>query len=993
MNKFTLLLASSFLSISSFAQLLSKDEHNHNPDITPFHDAIESTNGYSYSTLRKQTAWQTFAKQHPTWGVTFDSRTKLPHRAIGNPIAFAEGGHDAIAKAKAFLNQSFVDFKLPIEEMVVTRNSNDGKYVHVDFKQVHDGLEVINSRIMVRFTQKLEVIMFGIDAHRNLPMLHAVITPNMAQQTAEKAISTTIQSSNVASKLVWYPYPIGHAYEYKQAYVVTVNTQDNNTTPGKYKTYVDAVNGEILARQNEVKHIGFNVTASAYPTNLYSPLATLPLKNLMVKQVGNSTTYYTDLTGLVTLPGTNPMDAMLTLSGKFVKVVTGQAGTTSATYTENGVIDGDVVDFPFSGTSNTERHTTCYYHANEIHDFMKSKLPSFTSMDNTLTARVDRTDNTCNAFYDGSSINFYATAGGCNALSLVSDVMYHEYGHGISNVFWNANGSSFDNGGQGEGYSDVWAMSILKTPLIGAGIYVGQPNSTIRRYDLAPKVYPQDITGEVHADGEIIAGAWWDVAVNIGAGSNLSNGVDTMSTLFADSHYGLATGPDGTEGKVYHDILLDALQYDDNNNNLNDGTPHFSQILQAFARHGIYLLSQTEMEHSGNNVLQSVAPLLIQTLVSADYPVFLGDVKMFYKNQGSAPTDSVTLVKINDSIYNTTFIAPATASNIIEYYFMLYDNSVLSYPSVNEPANSKFSVAYTQRNIPYYILYGYTSVQLQNFDNLTNTSTDWQVGGVVGDSVTLNTRGRWQIAVPIQSKTTEGDIVQTGDDHTPGNGKCAVTGNATSTNSSATAADVDQGKTTLITNKLDLSFYNSPIISYWRWYTNSQGSNPRKDLWRVWISYNDGATWTTIERTFQPDVRWRKFVVVPNNTDLSQVRLKFEVYDNPTSATSNSGALVEAAIDDIEILEGEFTTSIEKVSTLQSLVYPNPANNQINVSTNEIGTMNYKLLNAVGSIIQSGQLQMKGFGNINTSLLADGFYVLQMEMNGKTSTKKVSILR
>ena len=109
-------------------------------------------------------------------------------------------------------------------------------------------------------------------------------------------------------------------------------------------------------------------------------------------------------------------------------------------------------------------------------------ISMFTTMDNALTARVDRTDGDCNAFYNGTSINFYTTANGCNALSYVGDVMYHEYGHGINDKFWTSQGSSFDNGAMGEGYADVWAMSIIKNPFIGLGFFVNQPNSLIRRY-------------------------------------------------------------------------------------------------------------------------------------------------------------------------------------------------------------------------------------------------------------------------------------------------------------------------------------------------------------------------------------------------------------------------------------------------------------------------------------------------------------------------------
>lgn len=115
------------------------------------------------------------------------------------------------------------------------------------------------------------------------------------------------------------------------------------------------------------------------------------------------------------------------MEGKFIKLVTGASGTTTATYSPTGVGAGAFVNFPHSSPDATERHMTCYYHANEVHDFMKSKFPLFTAMDNPLTTRVDRTDGDCNAFYNGNSINFYTTANGCNALSLVNTVIYHEY--------------------------------------------------------------------------------------------------------------------------------------------------------------------------------------------------------------------------------------------------------------------------------------------------------------------------------------------------------------------------------------------------------------------------------------------------------------------------------------------------------------------------------------------------------------------------------------
>ena len=64
------------------------------------------------------------------------------------------------------------------------------------------------------------------------------------------------------------------------------------------------------------------------------------------------------------------------------------------------------------------------------------------------------------------------------------------------------------NGGLNEGFADVWAISLTENPVLGYGWDLLDPTIFVRRYDQNRKVYPQDLVGEVHADGEIIAGAF-----------------------------------------------------------------------------------------------------------------------------------------------------------------------------------------------------------------------------------------------------------------------------------------------------------------------------------------------------------------------------------------------------------------------------------------------------------------------------------------------------
>lgn len=980
MKKFFLFLAAATAVMGVFA-------HDHHPgdvnkNITPFNDAAEAKAGITSAQLQKLPEWKNFVNRYPGWGARFSNYTGLPHRALGQPIAYAAGGNDPVAKALAFFQNEFQGFNIPVNELVLTRHYNDGQYIHVDFKQVHNGVEVLWSRAGIRFTQDLRIMMVTLDAHRQIPVLNAAISPAAAVLSAEKAIATPIVNSTVDAALRIFPFPKDGKYEYKLAYAVMVNTQDDQVTPGNYLTYVDAANGEILYRQNKVVQIDFTVKGDIYPINSFSTQQNWPLKNLQVNIGG--TNYFTNSLGLVTAPPAGPVTPTISLQGKWVKVVTGTNGNTVATYAPANVANGNTVTFQPSNPNGTERHINVYYHTNEIHDFMKTKFPNFTNLDNALTARVDRTDGDCNAFYNGTSINFYTTANGCNALSYIGDVMYHEYGHGINDKFYTSQGSSFDNGGMDEGYADVWAMSIVKNPMIGLGFYVNQPNSYIRRYDQNPKIYPQNIVGEVHADGEIIAGAWWDYAVNLSAGMPLNTAVDSMSNLFSRSFFGLATGPDGTEGTVYYDILIDALTYDDNNGNLADGTPHFTQIVEAFAAHGIYLLMNSDLDHPSWGIYNAGTPITLNADAIADFPVFLGDVKMFYRLKGGGTLDSLTMTK-NGTSYSAVFPS-STLGEIYEYYFNLYDNA--GQYATSSPKEAKFTIAAGQRNLPYFLAIGYHTVFNQDFENVTAATPNWNIG-LASDNATA---GKWIVAAPVGSKTN-GDVVQTFKDHTNGIGKCAVTGNATDTTVQAGSQDVDNGRTTLVTNEIDYSGYSSPIISYFRWFTNSQSSsNPRKDQWKVYGSYDNGGSWFQIEKTYQPDVKWRRNIFVPNVGLGSKVRFMFVATDSVSAGVT--GTWVEAAVDDIEILElGNGPTGVNEINTLESAVYPNPANAEVTILSPEKGKMSYVLTSSIGERVlqQTENTDLNNKVKLNVSGLASGFYFLKLEINGKQSVHKLLI--
>ncbi len=115
--------------------------------------------------------------------------------------------------------------------------------------------------------------------------------------------------------------------------------------------------------------------------------------------------------------------------------------------------------------------------------------------------------------------------------------------------------------------------------------------------------------------------------------------------------------------------------------------------------------------------------------------------------------------------------------------------------------------------------------------------------------------------------------------------------------------DVDGGTTTLVSPTIDASGLMVPYIAYWRWYSNTQGGAAGADIFVIDVSNDDGASWINLETVGPtgPDVigGWIEHRVRISDllTPTNQMRLRFVASD------LGSGSIVEAAVDDVRILE------------------------------------------------------------------------------------------
>ncbi|MDP1827409.1 MAG: M36 family metallopeptidase [Archangium sp.] len=175
---------------------------------------------------------------------------------------------------------------------------------------------------------------------------------------------------------------------------------------------------------------------------------------------------------------------------------------------------------------------------------------------------------------------------------LDSDIVFHEYGHGLS---WRMIGGMSGKlaGAIGEGASDVVAFLIDGDDKVGEYAY-GNPNG-IRRYPYAgyPLTYGAVTGAEVHDDGEVYAAAMWRLHELFDA-ANLPN--DTLLTLFVD---GMNYTPATPAFEHMRDGMLQASN--------NRGGAYNCLIWKAFAERGVGVGASGTATSTGVTIVESFA--------------------------------------------------------------------------------------------------------------------------------------------------------------------------------------------------------------------------------------------------------------------------------------------------------------------------------------------------------------------------------------------------
>ncbi|MBM3987145.1 MAG: hypothetical protein FJ294_04195 [Planctomycetes bacterium] len=771
----------------------------------------------------------------------------------------------------------------------------------VKFQQMVGGVPVVGGFVNVLFNARGDLLSIQT---RALPGIAGLdVTPTYtADEAALRAVEQFQLDEGVVGSVSEEPELVIAQIEDAEtrrgvlAYKVRVLYLPADMEPLGTVYYLDARSGEV-ARRDEAIHyldVGGRVFTMASPgsrpDNAANPETQQPMKYARVQS--SAGTVYTNANGDFNYIGAAaPLSCTFSYVGTYNNVANSAGAAYSLVTTVPVGTGANIVLNPASGALETGQ-ANIFQSINVQRDWIRSVNPLDGKADFVHTANANIA-STCNAFFNGSSINFYQAGGSC-VNTAFSTVVSHEDGHWLNVLYGTGNGSD----GTGEGTADIWAMYTWDTPLVGEGFFT---TGGVIRTGLNTRQFCGDCCpgchGGVHADGEPLMGAVWKVRRNLKTTNGVAVGGSIANALFL----GYMNSYNQTQIKSV--IETQWLTLDDTDGNINNGTPHFNDIDSAFREQGfpgvtlipIGITSVTQLPNTTNQY----GPYVVNATMVSNFGSTISAAQLFYKAGSAASYTAVTMAPVGGNVYSGA-IPGQIAPKVVSYYVRGTDGNgnSLAFP-LNAPTAGvlTFSVG------------AFNQVFCDNFDTGANA---WTVTN------TSLTTGAWERGDP-NGTTQNGVQAQPETDNPAGTGvNCFFTGQGTAGSTSVGAADVDGGPTILTSPPFDLSAGNAEL-SYAYWFYNDDND---ADALTVEIATNAaGTNWVTARTYTGLSGGWNTAVVDVGSvvTPTATTRIRFSCSDNPNNSVT------EAAIDDM------------CVSTL------GPVGCQGNVQTYCVGKLNSEL--------------------------------------------------
>ncbi|HNQ25077.1 MAG TPA: hypothetical protein PKK06_18515, partial [Phycisphaerae bacterium] len=647
---------------------------------------------------------------------------------------------------------SFLEDARATQPVMYDAQTGTYKFTLVYYTQWRDGVPVFRSdlRLLVKNEPGYPLVL----ASTNLQDLGSYRVPMAALssprvdlgETSVAAAYPQMVNFGVPETVIWAGYDQVRADPTLALTFVADNGLAGTTDYQKRLFVTDAQTGKILYDENMILSVDVtgNVSGKASPDYRADACITELVTPMPYARVSIGTTVaYADANGNFVIPnsGSSSVTVVSTVRGRYFDV-----NNQSSSDASLSVVVTPPGPANFVHNSGNAEYTTAevngYIQANVVRDMALTANPSYPTIGTQYDWPVNvNIADTCNAYYDYSSINFYRSGGGCNNTAF-GDVIHHEYGHHLVNV----GGSGQD--AYGEGMADSVALNITGRSQMGIGFEscstgIRNANNTIQ--------YP--CSGEIHYCGQLLSGCVWDMRTQLMLG-NPSQGAAIARDLTVNSIL-LHSG-----GSITPTITTDFLTLDDDDSNLSNGTPHWAAICTGFGNHNMDCPALATIgftyPYGRPTMLDPSVPTQIQVVVVplAGTPQ-QNTGKMYYRlNGGSWVETNMTQTSANN--YIATLPAASCYANY-DYYFSARDtlNNLVKDPS-DAPTSYFSAVVATGQSI--------------FFEDDFQTNKGWTVTAGA-------TLGNWERADPEPVVYEGSNYSQPGDDHTPAPGTlCYVTG-------------------------------------------------------------------------------------------------------------------------------------------------------------------------------------------------------------------------
>ncbi len=466
----------------------------------------------------------------------------------------------------AFLDRYKNELKIDTTQLVGEKVVRVGSLEAVSFEQVYRGVPVFNGYVKT-VTSRRQLSLLDSNFHPKIQIdVVPKVTKEQAALFAQQWIGTNVDPLD--ELLFIYPRISEDGANYYLAYKVDFPVINGRS--GKLRApvvFIDAHDGRFIDAFDDIRYVSASghVSGMTYPDPFVGMRVRKDFSDEYVQSDSSSAT--TDKTGRFSFDAGQRISTMF--EGPYTKVVDNSIndGFDLRVY-ETGAGDGIEIDWEQHDLSYKQEASNVFYHANFLHEFYTEREAPFNlrdAMNFQMIANLGLLGE-CNAFADGASINFFRP-GACEPLSLLSDVVIHEYTHNIidqvaprlSRIYWG------ETGNMNEAYADYFACSITEDPCLSS-IRPGQ--ACLRTCDNT-NVYPGDYDDEPHTGAEIISGSIWDFREIVG-----KDIADKLALL------AISQDPQSFSELLDNFVILDDATY--GNNDLSDGTPHVREICNSF---------------------------------------------------------------------------------------------------------------------------------------------------------------------------------------------------------------------------------------------------------------------------------------------------------------------------------------------------------------------------------------------------------------------------